>query len=834
MAVGREFEQLLLFQSRVLRELSRAREVPMLLKTCLEAMVSDLPLLCAQAWVLDPQDGLLELRASAGSGSDAPEGSRVLPGYFSSAPPRPDGWAHAFAACPMVFGERVIGVFAVYSLQTLSTPQIMALENVVLTCTQTMVALNSQATLQLGRSNRPSDLECIVVDAATRVKNEFLAKMSHEIRTPLNAILGMAHLTLQTDLNDRQRDYLFKIEKAGENLLRLVNDILDFSQVEAGKLQLERAEMSLDDVIDHLVANLGSKAFEKGLEFLISVSPQVPERLLGDPLRLGQVLIHLLSNAIKFTASGEVSLSIQVAEAPRDDLSQLRLHFLVRDSGVGLSPDQIDRLFVAFSQADSSGARHYGGTGLGLAICDRLVRLMDGEIVVESLPQQGSTFSFTALFETVAAEADNKPGPTLPPGALTRALVIEDHPRARASLVGMLRAISLEVSEVSSAEQAITRLCQTDTPFHVIFLEQALAGALSAQGLCRWLRTAAPLALRATPVVLLTDPSQVELPDAQACLYKPVTRKRVAETVRSLARGSIRIGAPVRPFQERLEGARVLLVEDNLVNQQVAREMMSRAGVQVDGQKAIDMLSSGGPDRWHLVLMDLHMPHLDGYQATEWLRERSPFSRLPIVAMTAHVLPEERQRCIDVGMNDFVPKPIDPKVLFQTLRQWLPEERARFTRSHSLLTSFPLIEGVDVEAGLRRVAGNSVLYRTLLLELVQQSQSTADTLEEALLREDGGRFRMLANTLKGVAGNLGASDFQQQMAQLESLARSQQFEQAALQWPLARAHLSELCQRIEEALAQSGPGGPSSEVARKLRDLSHGGSRAKKGMKGRA
>ncbi|MBT9584040.1 response regulator [bacterium] len=612
----------------------------------------------------------------------------------------------------------------------------------------------------------------LAAEAAHRIKNEFLAKMSHEIRTPLNALLGLAHLTIQTSLSERQRDYLQKIQLSGKNLLMIVNDILDFSKVEAGKLELEQVEMLLDEVLDNLIASLAGKAAEKGLEFLILLDPQVPPCLVGDPMRLGQVLINLVGNAIKFTPSGQVCLSIQLDQAPPP---RVGLRFAVQDSGIGLSPEQIEGLFVAFSQADSSTARKYGGTGLGLAICDRLVGLMGGEIQVESRPDQGSTFTFVVSFGCSLPQ----PQPTVSGLAGKRALVIDSHPATRDALAGLLRSLGLEVSHDPQ-----------ELEFDFVCLEHSLAATF-------------PLAERPGQLILLAEQGQGQLPEDLPVLFKPILRSHLTESLLALLHRSHSPGASpsVTAPSSQLVGRRVLLVEDNPINQQVAQELLESVGVEVDvagdGQQALDSLFANPVQHWQLVLMDLQMPRMDGYAATRAIRADSRFSQLPIVAMTAHVLSEERARCLAAGMNDFVAKPIDPQALFATLSQWLGQINPI---EPSPACSFPHLEGVDVAGGLARVAGNAPLYRSLLLDFAGQQQSLADSLQAALNSEDAHQLRLLAHTLKGVAANLGLEELHPLAARLENLTRSGELTRARELLGQVSSCLAQVSQCISDAL----------------------------------
>ncbi|MBA2675182.1 response regulator, partial [Ramlibacter sp.] len=516
-----------------------------------------------------------------------------------------------------------------------------------------------------------------LAEAATLSKSQFLANMSHEIRTPMNAIIGLSHLTLKTTLTERQRDYVQKVQASGQHLLGIINDILDFSKVEAGKLDIEREQFDLKSVLEHVNNLVADKASAKGLALVFDAAPGVPRLLLGDSLRIGQILINYVNNAVKYTQHGRVNVSMRVAERQDDNLL---LHCEVTDTGIGLTEEQQARLFQSFSQADSSTTRKYGGTGLGLAISRKLAQLMGGDVGVCSRFGQGSTFWFTVRVDAVHGQ---------------------DH-------------------------------------------------------------------------ALLSSP---DLRHGRAAA-------QAHETARAEA---ARQGEAVR-------GARILVVEDNDINQRVAEEILQDAGFVVDiaenGQEGLAMARGGGYD---LVLMDMQMPVMDGLTATQEIRKLPGLAHLPIVATTANAMQRDRDRCLAAGMNDFIAKPIDPDELARTLLRWLkPREQNPSTGSGRTddgsqtavrpepvegpappANGLPHVPGLDTTLGLRRVMGKKKLYLTLLQRYAQSQRDCAGQVRAALDAGDMATAERLAHTAKGLAGNIGAEPLAVDAAALEHALREQ-------------------------------------------------------------
>ncbi|PWC58887.1 histidine kinase [Azospirillum sp. TSH7] len=543
----------------------------------------------------------------------------------------------------------------------------------------------------------------LAAEAASRAKSEFLANMSHEIRTPMNAILGLIHLLQQTELTARQADYVQKVRVSAQSLLGILNDILDFSKVEAGKLELERVDFRLDDLLQTLAVIVGSAAQEKDIDVLFSVAPDVPLDLIGDPLRLQQILINLTGNAIKFTEAGEVVVSVRVRS-----LSDARavLDFAVRDTGIGIAPEQRERLFQAFSQGDSSTTRRFGGTGLGLAICARLVRLMNGAMDVESEPGKGSVFRFQAEFGLQRGAAGRPVLPLRPVPRDLAVLVVDDNPTAREVLGEIATAFGWTVSACCDGQSAIAELERAAAAGHaydVVLMDWKMPGMDGIEA-ARRIRADAE---SGTPMIIVISGygrerlgSRFEEAGISGFLVKPVTASTLLDAVTvayaqsGQSDAGLRLPVPVpAPAGEQgagspggglwgpvwdasraLHGRRLLLADDNAISRQVAWEILERAGASVTtagtGRQAVECVRSA-EQPFDAVLLDVQMPDMDGFAATAAIRALPGGRQLPIIAMTASALPADRQRCLDNGIDAHVPKPLDLPQLFATLARWI-------------------------------------------------------------------------------------------------------------------------------------------------------------------
>lgn len=705
------------------------------------------------------------------------------------------------------------------------TKAIYAVGTILLNITEQIHNTRELEAIRINLENmvaqRTAQLETAKLDAeqAAHAKSDFLANMSHEIRTPMNAIIGLSHLATLVSDDPKLRSYLQRIHQSSSHLLSIINDILDFSKIEAGKMIIDSVDFSLEDMLDNVLGLQWEKADAKGVELLLHIDADLPDKLKGDALRLGQILINFTNNAVKFTETGNVVVRVRkVAE----NFGSLRVCFDVQDTGIGIPSDEFEQLFQPFHQLDASSTRRFEGTGLGLTISKNLVELMGGELSIKSEVGVGSTFSIE--LNLAHGSLSEMPAQSIPALDGKRVLVVDDNPEACNILAEMLRRLNMAVTYVDSGAAALALIHPqdgTNHEFDLVFIDwkmPGLSGIEAAEQILLWPQ------VRPAKLVLLSAHSKHALgPNAEnlfaAIISKPVLASTLCDTITKLFKNTYVRAEHNIPLDltayKKLAGSRVLLVDDNEINQDVVKELLHLVGAKVitagNGQQALDLA-----DRlpFDVVLMDVQMPVMDGLEATRRLRLQDRFSHLPIIALTAGALSGDRERCLAVGMNDYISKPIYPETLYRTLLRWHTRRSApafeeilpianiapteATVESTRVLSRLYRIEGLDVDQALERLLNNETLYLKLIKRFINERSDIVDVIETAVAAKNISDALHQAHSFKSLAGTIGAVELQALALQIELELQQEKSIENLL--PAMRVALNSLLADLREGL----------------------------------